>query len=160
MSVTALSIAGSVAGLLAIASPTQAQTTHPSFLSSSAADTKNAALYSTAIHDSVVHAILSAKAREHRGEHMELLPLSTEQMSIPDSRIELAQVSDTLNARMRRDRTSESAEGFRLDSLPIVGDLLDESGNLNMGINLPFDINIDSVMGETGLVFSTDFKVN
>lgn len=91
---------------------------------------------------------------------MELLPLSTEQMSIPDSRIELAQVSDTLNARMRRDRTSESAEGFRLDSLPIVGDLLDESGNLNMGINLPFDINIDSVMGETGLVFSTDFKVN
>lgn len=88
-----------------------------------------------------------------------LMPLTARQMGLPSEPVGLEQVSDTFNAQMESDR-QDKAEGLQLDTLPIIGDLVDESGHLNMGVDLPFEMSISDVMGETGLVLSTDFTVD
>ena len=89
----------------------------------------------------------------------DLLPLTSQTLSVPNQSAELAQISEMLNAQMVRDRQPDENH-LQIDSLPIIGDLVDEAGNLDMGINLPFDMSISDVMGETGLVLRTDFTVN
>ena len=91
----------------------------------------------------------------------ELLPLTTRQLDIPGEPLGLEQVSKTVNAQIDSNRHSEQmAERLQLETLPLIGELLDESGNLDIGVDLPFDMSISNVMGETGLVLSTDFTVD
>ena len=90
----------------------------------------------------------------------ELLPLSARAMDAPRQSVGLDQVSDTLNDQIESDQQANTKDSLPLDSLPIIGELMDESGNFDIGIDLPFDVSINDVMGETGLIFSTDFTVD
>ena len=156
-SVSAGTVALCLSGAIAITEPAQAQSAHTS---SAVVSATSAANYSTAIHDSIIRAVLSAKARQHRNAKADLLPLTSRHMAVTRERVGLIQVSNTLNERIEQSRHAGREGGIQLDSIPIVGDLLDDAGNLDIGINLPFDVSIDDVMGETGLVLSTDFTVD
>ncbi|MEM6449006.1 MAG: hypothetical protein AAF703_01695 [Cyanobacteria bacterium P01_D01_bin.105] len=90
----------------------------------------------------------------------ELLPLTARKVEVSGGAVILDQISDEFNAQMESQWQADTTEGFPLESLPVIGELLDESGNLDMGINLPVDMRIGDVMGETGLVLSADFTVN
>ena len=81
-------------------------------------------------------------------------------MDAPRQSVGLDQVSDTLNDQIESDQQANTKDSLPLDSLPIIGELMDESGNFDIGIDLPFDVSINDVMGETGLIFSTDFTVD
>lgn len=116
------------------------------------------------MHDSISYTTLRSPAATTDSATgsatSELLPLTARTVGIPSEPMSLEQISDAFNMQMESNRYAEMNRGGQLDSLPIIGDLLDESGNLDVGIDLPFDMSISDVMGETGLVFSTDFTVN
>ena len=115
------------------------------------------------IHDAIVRAVTSTNASFNNrsgssaseNPTYDLLPLTARKLEAPSRAVGLEQVSDILNAQIKSDRLTQ-APGLSLDSIPLIGDLVDETGNLDMGINLPFDMSIDNVMGETGLVLSTE----
>lgn len=117
------------------------------------------------LHEPIADTLLSAKSgaghpEANAARTSDLLPLTARRIESPSESIALDQVSESLNVQIENSRDTDTNQGFQLGSLPIIGDLLDEAGNLDMGIDLPFDMTIGDVMGETGLVFSTDFTVD
>lgn len=100
-----------------------------------------------------------------------LLPLearfSLRTLSTEAQPMSLDKAADTFNQQMVTDRAiAANPMGQFLQSLPLISDLVDETGNLDlgtdfdMGTNLPISVDLGNVMGNTGLVFSTDFKLN
>jgi hypothetical protein len=100
-----------------------------------------------------------------------LLPLearfSVRTLSAEEQPISLDQAADSFNQQMMTDRAiAANPMGQFLKSLPLVSDFVDETGSLDigtdfdMGANLPISVDLGNVMGNTGLVFSTDFKLN
>jgi len=135
--------------VLAIALPAQAQSRPHSLADSSAV-----------IHSAIIRSIVDSQLEPTRTITDELLPLSARTIESPGVNVGLDQVSAALNLQIERDLQTDTETGLKLNSLPIIGELVDEAGNLDMGIRLPFDMTIGDVMGETGLVFSADFTVD
>jgi hypothetical protein len=100
-----------------------------------------------------------------------LLPLearfSLRTLSTEAQPMSLDKAADTFNQNMVTDRAiAANPMGQFLQSLPLISDFVDETGHLDlgtdfdMGTNLPISVDLGNVMGNTGLVFSTDFKLN
>jgi hypothetical protein len=100
-----------------------------------------------------------------------LLPLearfSLRTLSTEAQPMSLDKAADTFNQNMVTDRAiAANPMGQFLQSLPLISDFVDETGHLDlgtdfdMGSNLPISVDLGNVMGNTGLVFSTDFKLN
>ncbi len=71
---------------------------------------------------------------------------------------ELAAIAHSINAQIAAERGVDSEPvGVVLTSLPIVGDLLNEDGSFDMGMDLPLVVNVGDVMGQTGMVLSITF---
>lgn len=74
---------------------------------------------------------------------------------------ELDDVAQSMNAGFAIAQSPQTQpEGFTLDSLPLIGDLLNAEGNIDLGMELPVSLNVGSVLGETGLILSTDFTMD
>ena len=90
-----------------------------------------------------------------------LLPLDARTIEIESQPEESATVAHRINVGFAIARTSPTEPaGLALDSLPIIGDLIDAEGNFDWGIDLPVSFNLGNVEGETGLVLSTDFVMD
>jgi hypothetical protein len=95
-----------------------------------------------------------------------LLPLEARSLSIEPHKVALDRFADTFNAQMNADRAiAANPMGTFLESLPLLSNFVDETGNLNlaadidMDLDLPISVDVGSVMGATGLVLSTDFTL-
>jgi hypothetical protein len=95
------------------------------------------------------------------------MPLETQSTSIEKQRAELDQAADNFNQQRGVDSAigSDAIAQF-LESIPFINDFINESGkfavgsNLETGTNFPISFDLGDVMGNTGLIVSTDFKVN
>ncbi|MGC1310354.1 MAG: hypothetical protein WA885_24250 [Phormidesmis sp.] len=104
-------------------------------------------------------AVHSPTAQAQARPTASLLPLQPRTFEIEEG-ISFEAVSEGINTDMADSQFLKTSQpGLALDSLPLIGDLLDEEGNFDWGMNLPMTVNLGDVMGETGLVLGTDFSV-
>ncbi len=89
-----------------------------------------------------------------------LLPLEARTVEIESQSDSLESTAQTINAGFAIAHSSQSQSvGLALDSLPLIGDLINAKG-FDWGMDLPLSFNVGSVMGETGLILSTDFTMD
>lgn len=89
-----------------------------------------------------------------------LLPLKPMSMTVTYDAVQLDEIADGINIQMSDARSQpEEPTGFSLDQLPIVGDLVDEKGNFDWGMDLPVSINVGSVLGSYGVTVDMDFNL-
>ncbi|MGB3291625.1 MAG: hypothetical protein WBB01_01390 [Phormidesmis sp.] len=89
-----------------------------------------------------------------------LLPLEARTVEI-ESRIDsLEAIAHTINTDFAIAQSPTEPAGLALDSLPIIGELIDAEGNFDWGIDLPIAFNVGSVMGDAGLILSADFAID
>ena len=114
------------------------------------------ALAQTALTDG--QATSQASSHQTRAD---LLPLETMSFEVESEAMEMEDVSDRINTQFSDEHTEpDEPEGFNVKSLPIIGELVDEEGNFDWGVELPFSVDIGDVEGSTGVVLSTDFTTN
>ena len=117
----------------------------------------------------VLAAALSAKSAQAQ---VFLLDDESDQLSVSTGLIEsgpsellqdsyrLSLISDRMNTTAAHAQSQRSeVPGLALAELPLIGDMLDDSGNLDLGIELPFSVNVTDVMGTYGMVLSADVSV-
>lgn len=87
-----------------------------------------------------------------------LLPLTTARVEPTHHALPLDEVNTHINKQIAiaREQPTE-AEGLSFDQIPLINELLDEEGNFDMGIELPFSVSVTDVMGSYGVVLSADF---
>ncbi|MEM9088835.1 MAG: hypothetical protein AAGC93_08840 [Cyanobacteria bacterium P01_F01_bin.53] len=91
----------------------------------------------------------------------DLLPLDAASFEVESDAREMEDVSDRINTQFSDDQAMpDEPEGLNVKSLPIIGELVDEEGNFDWGVELPFSVDIGDVEGSTGVVLSTDFATN
>ncbi|MGB7085971.1 MAG: hypothetical protein WBD47_10485 [Phormidesmis sp.] len=89
-----------------------------------------------------------------------LFPLESRTFEIEET-VNFDTVSESINNRTGRDSSAErKADELDMRSVPIIGELLDDEGNFDWGVDLPVSFNVGNVMGQTGLVLGADFPVN
>ena len=94
-----------------------------------------------------------------------LLPLQTRTVEDVPERIVLDQVADSMNTQIAADQALLNAPtGISLSSIPIIKELLDDTGkfdtDINVGSDLPISVGFGDLMGNGVLVLGTDFPVN
>lgn len=90
-----------------------------------------------------------------------LLFLEARTIEVESRSNSLSEAADNINAGFAIAQSPQTQPaGFALDSLPLISGLLDEAGNFDLGMDLPVSFNVGSVMGETGLILSTDFTMD
>lgn len=88
-----------------------------------------------------------------------LFPLEMRSFAIESEALTLDMAGDRINTQFAKERAiAQETAGLDIEELPIIGELLDEEGNFDWGMDLPFSVEIGDVMGETGLVLSTDLS--
>ncbi|MEO0645002.1 MAG: hypothetical protein AAFZ17_02410 [Cyanobacteria bacterium J06650_10] len=87
-----------------------------------------------------------------------LLPLTAARVETTHHALPLDEVNTQINEQIAiaREQPTE-AEGLSFDQIPLINELLDEEGNFDMGIELPFSVSVTDVMGSYGMVLSADF---
>jgi len=89
-----------------------------------------------------------------------LLPLTPMRVSAPHAARRLDVVADSMNTQIADVRAQpDEPLGFSLEQLPIVGELVDEKGNFDWGVDLPVSINVGDVLGAYGVTVDMDFKL-
>ena len=102
-------------------------------------------------------AIAQPPTQRHNRNSDHLFPLETRSFVIESQALALDAVGDRINTQVSDERSAASeTTGLDINELPIIGDLVDEDGNFDWGMDLPVSVEIGTVMGETGLVISTD----
>ncbi|NJM98572.1 MAG: hypothetical protein HC800_16705 [Phormidesmis sp. RL_2_1] len=87
-----------------------------------------------------------------------LLPLQPRTVKVDPQFTRLDTAERNINTKIEVERnTPIEPIGIDFDSLPIVGEFLDREGNFDMGFDLPVDISVADVMGETGVVLGIRF---
>ncbi len=90
-----------------------------------------------------------------------LLFLEARTVEVENPSNELDDVAQSMNAGFAIAQSPQTQPAdFALSSLPIIGELLNAEGNIDFGMELPVSFNVGSVMGETGLILSTDFTMD
>ena len=92
-----------------------------------------------------------------------LLPLEPGTIAVGEIDIDAIahqRVADSINAGFTDDQTTDKSADLNLAEIPIIGDLLDAEGNFDWGMNLPISVSLGDVMGDYGLVVSTDFAMD
>lgn len=88
-----------------------------------------------------------------------LLPLTAAQFETTHHALPLDVVNTHLNKQIAIARNQPTEpEGLSFDQIPLINELLDDEGNLDMGIELPFSVSVTDVMGSYGVVLSADFS--
>ena len=89
-----------------------------------------------------------------------LLPLEPMSMAVTADAPQLDVIADSMNTQMADARSQpEEPTGFSLEQLPIVGDLVDEKGNFDWGMDLPVSVNVGDVLGSYGVTVDMDFSL-
>lgn len=93
-----------------------------------------------------------------------LLPLQARTVESAAQIILLDQVADTMNTQIAADQAILNAPtGLSLESIPIVKELIDETGkfdtSVNVGSDLPISVGLGDLMGNGVLMLGTDFAV-
>ena len=93
-----------------------------------------------------------------------LWPLEARTFELQSNTPELDAVSNAINHQMADESSAEAeSKSLNLEDLPIIGDFVDdfvdEEGNFDWGVDLPMDVSVGDVVGETGVILSTDFTV-
>ena len=89
-----------------------------------------------------------------------LLPLEPMSMAVTADAPQLDVIADSMNTQMADARSQpEEPTGFSLEQLPIVGDLVDEKGNFDWGMDLPVSVNVGDVLGAYGVTVDMDFSL-
>ena len=88
-----------------------------------------------------------------------LLPLQTRSIETPGQPVALDRVADDMNTQIAAEQARlNEPVGLQLKDIPLVRDLIDESGSFDMsGGSLPVSVGMGRVVGRTGVVLSTDF---
>lgn len=89
-----------------------------------------------------------------------LLPLFPRYVEAPEPALSLDTIAADINGQLFHHRPLATAPGLDIESLPIIGELIDEAGNFDWGMSLPISIDLGNVMGQTGLIFSADFATD
>ncbi len=110
---------------------------------------------SALVHDTALNQGLTRSS-------MQLMPSVALSLNTAVQRVRLAQVANGLNQQMAMERAiAAEPVGLQFSDLPmvkdLVKDLVDDSGNLDIAKGLPFSVGLGDVMGQTGIVLSTDF---
>ena len=94
------------------------------------------------------------------GTSLVLLPLEPVTMTVTHDAGRLDAVAQDMNTQMVAARSQpEEPTGFSLEQLPIVGDLVDEEGNFDWGMDLPVSVNVGDVLGSYGVTVDMDFSL-
>lgn len=90
-----------------------------------------------------------------------LLPLEAGKMANPHQSAELDEVAQGINVAFD-DAQNPKAETNELDlsGIPIVGEMLDENGKFDWGMDIPFSFDFGDLMGRPVVVVGTDFLTN
>lgn len=93
-----------------------------------------------------------------------LLPLRTRTIEATGENVGYEEVADTMNTQIAEEQARlNEPVGLQLESIPIVNELINAAGELDtsfkMGGGVPLSVGVGDVMGNTGVVLSTDFKV-
>ena len=88
-----------------------------------------------------------------------LHPLEARSFELNPRLTQLDAVAEGLNFKVveRRNQLEDIAV-LRFEDIPIVGELFDPTGNLNLGMGgaLPFSVSVGNVMGAYGVVLKTE----
>ena len=86
-----------------------------------------------------------------------LLPLEVGQLSARQPSAELGVAAENINAAFAKSQSPESEPEVLL---PIVGELLNEKGKFDWGMDIPVTFDFGDLAGNSVLVVGTDFKVD
>ncbi|MGB3671141.1 MAG: hypothetical protein WA783_10940 [Phormidesmis sp.] len=101
----------------------------------------------------------AAYAQTTPSQSLALLPLNTASVVDGHYDVQLEAIALNINEQIANAHAQQDApKGMSLDQVPVIGDLLDEEGNFDWGIELPFSVGVTDVMGSYGVVVSTDFS--
>ncbi len=101
----------------------------------------------------------AAQAQMIPSQSLTRLPLNTTSITDGHDDAQLEAIALNINTQIASERAQlEVPEGMSLDQVPVVGDLLDEEGNFDWGVELPVSFGVADVMGSYGVVLSTDFS--
>ena len=86
-------------------------------------------------------------------------PLNSRTVEKPTSNETYRETAADINSQMRQDQGTDSeTEELDLQALPLIGDLVDENGNINLGGDLPIEVDFDSQTGAgTSLTIGREF---
>lgn len=89
-----------------------------------------------------------------------LLPLEEGRPAHPEA-VELSATEEHINADFSESQNPEAnSNELDIDKVPIVGDLLDENGKFNWGMDMPVTFDFGSLVGNPVLIVGTDFTVD
>jgi len=93
-----------------------------------------------------------------------LLPLQARTVENAARGVLLDQVADTMNTQIAADQAILNAPtGLSLASIPLIKELVDETGKIDtsvdVGSDLPISVGFGDLMGNGVLVLGTDFSV-
>ncbi len=106
-----------------------------------------------------IHNVAQAESSES------LLPLQTRTVRNAAQDIVRDQVADTLNTQIAVERAFlNEPTGMSLESIPILKELVDETGKFDAGVNvgsdLPISVGFGDLMGNGVLMLGTDFPLD
>ncbi len=102
---------------------------------------------------------MQAQTLSAEDHSLALLPLQPMGMTATFSTVQLDAAARDINTQMVARSQLQASVGFSLDQLPIVGELVDEKGNFDWGMELPISVNVGDVLGSYGVTVGTDFSL-
>lgn len=92
-----------------------------------------------------------------------LLPLETRYLEDASATTPLDIVAETVNTQFAEAQAAAEVQAevgiLQFEDIPLLGDMITETGELNMSLNLPVSISVGSVLGSYGIVIHQEFDI-
>lgn len=90
-----------------------------------------------------------------------LLPLEDGKMSIHHTGTGLNEAAENINtAFITAQNLGAKSDELDLAGVPVVGEMLDENGKLDWGMDIPFSFDFGNFIGDPMLIIGTDFPTD
>lgn len=109
----------------------------------------------------VTFVLLGASAAQAQSSPSALIgELEARTVENPSEGIVFTQVESQINNRTTKSLAQEDSVGFDLEDVPLIGDLLDDEGNLDFGRNFPLSVDFYDIEGGMSFSLGREFSVN
>ncbi|MEL6470766.1 MAG: hypothetical protein AAFQ74_13640 [Cyanobacteria bacterium J06623_4] len=93
-----------------------------------------------------------------------LLPLETRYLENASATTPLDIVAETVNTQFAEAQAAAAAQAeigvLQFEDIPVVGNVITETGELNMNLNLPVSVSVGSVLGSYGIVIHQELSIS
>lgn len=109
----------------------------------------------------VASVLLGASAAQAQTSPSALIgELEARTVENPSEGIVFTQVESQINNRTTKSLAQEDSIGLNLEDVPLIGDLLDDEGNLDFGRNFPLSVDFYDIEGGMSFSLGREFSVD